>query len=425
MFAFPSLLPSLLLAAQLAAAPAAPPAEVRAALVETAPAPLTLSEAVTRARRASPRRRAATALVDGAREALRVAGRPPNPILDLRTENWPGSRGPAWPGLDLFAELTQPIELGGRRGIRRALAAAESERANRALGSLERQAALEAAQAYMRALKARVLVDTLAANGEGLSTLVASVGRRVAEGYSPEADLLKLKTEAARIEGDSTRARLEMERSLAVLTVVVGAEAPIQAAQLVEPPPLPPPDLAAGAIADAVARHPDLLAAGAELERARQLAAFERARRLPEPLLTGGYKRSAGLGTMVFGVSVAVPIFDRNEALVAQALGRERAAAAERDVLAYELEREAAALIRAASTMVDQAERAPLELLAPAENVRRAARAAFREGATDVLALVDAERVYRDVLRVALELRLDALLAAIEARFAVGEEALP
>jgi outer membrane protein TolC len=84
-----------------------------------------------------------------------------------------------------------------------------------------------------------------------------------------------------------------------------------------------------------------------------------------------------------------------------------------------------AALIHAAHTISASARVAPEELLAPAEDVRRAARAAFREGATDVLKLIDAERVYADVRRVAIELRLDALLTTLEARFALGEETIP
>ena len=61
----------------------------------------------------------------------------------------------------------------------------------------------------------------------------------------------------------------------------------------------------------------------------------------------------------------------------------------------------------------------------PAEGVRSAARATFREGAADMLRLIDAERVYADVRRAALDLELDAYLAAIEARFALGQEEIP
>jgi outer membrane protein TolC len=98
---------------------------------------------------------------------------------------------------------------------------------------------------------------------------------------------------------------------------------------------------------------------------------------------------------------------------------------ADRDALVLQLATDAASVLRAAQTIADQASRAPHELLEPAEEVRRAALAAFREGTADVLKLIDAERVYADVHRAAIDLRLDALLTTIEARFALGEETIP
>jgi cobalt-zinc-cadmium efflux system outer membrane protein len=418
-------LPLLILLAQLAVLPAGAPPSPSASGTLRQDAPLTLSTAVALARTASPRRRAASLAADGAREAVRFAGRLPNPVFDLRTENWTASDRPGAPDIDIFAVASQPIELGGKRGVRRQLASADSGVANTALASLERALALETVRAYVRALKARALVETLSANRDGLATLIASVDRRVEEGYSPEADLLKFKTEAARVDGDMTRARLELERSLTTLTVTIGASPPIHAAQLIEPTALEPPALSPAALAASITRHPAVLAATAGVERARQLAAYERARRLPEPLVIGGYKRTQGFDTAVLGVSVMLPLFDRNDASVARTLANERAAAADRELLVYELTNDAAALIGASHTISARAALAAEDLLKPAEDVRRTALAGFREGATDVLKLIDAERVYADVRRVAIELRLDALLTTLEARFAVGEETIP
>lgn len=415
----------ILLAAQLATSTPGLSPSLSPPPTQRVDTPMTLAIAVARAKTASPRRRVASLAADGARDAAQLAGRLPNPLFELRSENWTTANRPGVPDTDVFAVATQPIELGGKRGIRRQMARAESEIANTALGSLERELALEAARAYIRALKARALVETLSMNREGLTTLVASVDRRVEEGYSPEADLLKFKTEAARVDGDIARARLELERSLTALTVVIGAAAPIQAFHLIEPAPLDPPSMSPEGLAASIARHPAVLAAAASVERAHQLTAYERARRLPEPLVTAGYKRTEGFDTAVLGVSVVLPLFDRNDASVARTLASERAAAAEREVLVYQLTNDAAALIGAAHTITERARMAPAELLAPAEDVRRAALAAFREGAADILKLIDAERVYADVRRVAIELRLDALLTTIEARFAVGEEAIP
>ncbi len=86
---------------------------------------------------------------------------------------------------------------------------------------------------------------------------------------------------------------------------------------------------------------------------------------------------------------------------------------------------EAHAAVAAAVALADSASRVRRELLTPAEGVRNAAQAMFREGATDVLKLVDAERIYADVRREALSLAIDAYVAAIEARFALAQEEIP
>ena len=56
---------------------------------------------------------------------------------------------------------------------------------------------------------------------------------------------------------------------------------------------------------------------------------------------------------------------------------------------------------------------------------RDAARAAFAAGAIDVLRLLDAERVHTEAAAVSLDIAIDAVAAAIDARLAAGEEPLP
>lgn len=416
---------AFILTGQLWAAVLGPPSGATGNVQEAPAAPLTISAAIAQARASSPRRRGAAHVADGARDATQYVSTLPNPTLELRTENWNSSRQPFAPDLDVLAVLTQPIELGGKRGLRRTLAAAEHDVARTALTSLERQIALDTAGAYVRALRARALVDTLSAFRDGLSTFVTSVSRRVAEGYSAEADLLKLKTEVARVDIDIARARLELQRGLAALGVVIGVVTPLHASQLVEPAPLSVPEADTATVAAGVARHPDVLAAAATVDRARQATAFERVRRLPDPAFVGGYKRTEGFDTIAFGVTIPVPLFDRNRAAVARAAGVERGAAADRDALERQLAADAVSLLHAARTLADRARSTSGELLEPAEVVRRAARTAYREGAADVLKLVDAERVYADVQRAAVDLRLEALLTTIEARFALGEETIP
>src|SRR5512147_1555881 len=111
--------------------PAAPP-----------PAPaLTLARALADARARSPLRGSAEQLVAGTTEAARLAGRPLNPVLDVRGENWTPSGSTQLP-LDLFATVSQPIELAGKRGARRDLATAEHAVAGASLALADRQIAL-------------------------------------------------------------------------------------------------------------------------------------------------------------------------------------------------------------------------------------------------------------------------------------------
>lgn len=408
----------LLLALGLTAAAAPAQAQVP----EAAP-PLTLAQAVARARADSPLRRAPQGLVDGTNAAAQLAGRLLNPVVEVRGENWKTSDREL--PLDVFATVSQPFELGGKRSTRQGLAAAERDIAHSNLAAVERQVAIRTVELYVQALKARGLFDTLTANREGLTTLTETMRRRVAEGLSAEADLLKFATEGARVDIEVARARLDLARSLNTLTFVIGAPAPVTAAQLIEPQAAAPPRVDRAALAAAAERHPEVRTASARVARARQLAALEHARRLPDPIITAGLKRTAGLNTALAGVMFTMPLFDRNGSAAARAAGEERAAAADRDALTLRLTSEAESLSETAQTLAARSTSAVLELLEPAEAVRNSARAAFREGAVDVLKLIDAERVYADVRRTALELRLEALLATIEARFALGEETLP
>lgn len=386
--------------------------------------PLTLAQAVAEARQASPLLGQVQRLADGSAEAARLSGRLLNPLVDVRIENLGPTSRLALPR-DVFAVVSQPLEIAGQRGLRHDLAAAERDLAGANLQVVTWQVTLRTVQLYIQALKARSLVETLTANRDGLVTLIETMRRRVAEGYAAESDLLKFETESARMDIEIARASLELARSLGALTFVIGTALPIRSEQLVQPDPVAAPVIASGAMPDAIARHPELHSAAMRLSRARQLAALEHARRIPDPVLSAGYKRTGGFDAAVVGVTMAVPLFDRNGTATARAQGEERAAASERDAVARRLASEAAALIATAEVLSQRAARAGRDLLEPADAVRSAARAAFREGTADVLKLIDAERVYGEVRRAAIELRLEALSASLEARLALGLELLP
>jgi cobalt-zinc-cadmium efflux system outer membrane protein len=394
-----------------------------------APAPagetLTLAEAVALARAHSPIAAAARAQAEGAARAAGVAGRLADPVLDVRVENWrPGADDfVAGTDLDVFAVAVQPLDLFTRSG-RKAQARGESDEAEARRLRTEQDVQLETVRRYLEAWRGRELVAALGAQAGNLAGIVAAMEKRVEEGYAAEADLLRFRAEGARAANHLARARIEHAQVEAELAFLVGR--PVEGVRLEKPDLPPPPGGEPAALAEEALLHrPDVASARARAARARGAMSLEKSRRYPDLALTGGYKRTAGLDTAVVGVMATVPVFERNGRAVARAEGDARAADLELEAALERARAEAAILVRAARELRQRLERLDEDLVRPAEEARRSALAAFREGATDVLRVVDAERTNTEARREALDLTVEAFLACGRARLAAGLEVLP
>jgi len=414
------LLPILLLLAQAASPPQPqePPAT-------PAGAPLSLTEALTLARARSPLTAAARARAEGAVNAAQVAGRLADPDLELAMENWrPGASDfDAGRDLDVFAVLVQPLDLFTRGG-RKAQAAGERDQAEAESRRSIQELDLEVVRAYLEALRGRELESVHASQADQIRSIVTAMHRRVEEGYAAEADLLRFRAESARIETQLVRARIERDRAEAALAVLVGG--PVASRLLMSPPiPVPPDDDPAVFAERSLEHRPDVAAARARAAAAQGGFALEHGRRLPDLALSGGYKRTGGLDTGVLGVTTSLPVFERNRRARARAQAEARAAELELAGVTERARAEGEVLLRAARELSQRLARMDEELIRPAAAARRAALAAFREGAADVLRVVDAERLYSEATREALDLTVEAFVAIGRARLAAGEEVLP
>jgi outer membrane protein, heavy metal efflux system len=409
-------------------APAGPPATEAAAPASSETAPLdtlSLDQAVALARAHSPLAAAARAQAEGAERAAKAAGRLADPTLELKMENWrPGADDfVASTDADLFAVVTQPLDLFSRGG-RKAQARGESDEAAAGRLRAEQDVQLETVRRYLETWRGRELVAALEAQAGNLSGIVTAMERRVGEGYAAEADLLRFRAEGARAANQLVRARIEHERAEAELAFLVGR--PVAGLRLERPGLPPPPAGDPEALAErALASRPDVAAARARAARAQGTMSLEKARRYPDLALSGGYKRTTGLDTAVVGLVATVPVFERNGRAVARAEADARAAGLELEATLTRARAEAAILVRAARDLRQRLARLDEDLVRPAEEARSSALAAFREGATDVLRVVDAERTNTEARREALDLTVEAFLATGRARLAAGLEVLP
>lgn len=387
--------------------------------------PFPLAEALARAHAVAPQRRAAQARLQAAEGSLRQANRLPNPSLDLHQENL-GAGTPVDQTLDIFATMSQPVEIGGKRAARTAVAAANVRAAHAAVHQAERNLTVETVRLYLDALQAYSFTEFLARTQQELQTLVTIMTQRVAEGYTAEADLMKFHTEMARLDTQLARTRLNLTQSILELSALLDLSPPLNGSRLVMPPLLDPPSGDPIILAQQTVEHqPETLAAQARLDHARHMLVLEKARRLPDPALTAGYKRAGGADTLVTGVSVPLPVFDRNTDNIDRAMAEEHAAALELEAVRKQQLAATAMVVQAAQELAERVRNIDQQLLQSAEVVRNAARASFREGAANILQLVDAERIYTEAHREALELKLEAYAKTFEAHLRLTQKGQP
>jgi cobalt-zinc-cadmium efflux system outer membrane protein len=364
---------------------------------------LTPQQAVETALRSHPLLGAAGARTTAAGAWVVQSGLRPNPRLYIQTENW---RPYGTPGFspnqdaDIYAFITQPLETAGKRERRLELARAGLHRTELEREVLARQIGLRVRQAYWNAAAAEKLHRLLIENAQNFQQIVDYHVHRVREGAMPEADLVKVQIERERLDVSIHTAALEAERARVALFREMGQTAytPVTLADLAEDASavLPAIDLAAAP------RRPEIQLARQLVEQARANLTLQRANAKPDVDLVTGYKRISGFNTWLGGVQVNLPTSNRNQGAIA---------AAEADLHAAEfeltsLETTVAAEVRTAATDVraraEQLTRlfgaaAGTGLRGKAAESSRIALAAYQEGGTDLLRLLDAQRVQIDL----------------------------
>jgi cobalt-zinc-cadmium efflux system outer membrane protein len=170
------------------------------------------------------------------------------------------------------------------------------------------------------------------------------------------------------------------------------------------------------------AHRPELLMGAALVERAQARAELEKALSKPDWTVSLGYKRTAGFNTILAGVAVPLPLFNKNEGNILfsrQEVGRE-------EHLLQETAAQAAADIAGAVAGI-QRRRAMLAdmqkgIMQQAEESLRISLAAYQEGGSDLLRLLDAQRVRNEVQLLYSRTQMEYLISLAELESAVGEE---
>ena len=357
--------------------------------------------------------------IERARARLSQAGLRPNPTLDFEqtTGRFTGAAGES----EVSVGLAVPLELGGKRRRRIELARAEFEAAGAEVADRERRLANDVRALYAEALASIRELGTLEElNNIDLQT-TRFIQARVNEGETAPIELNQLRVEVERLRSRRALVEGRLQASLLKLKSLTGVPANelVRLREDIASPGLAPPPTSLEAATDIALRsRPDLKLARLNVEVAQ--AGLRLARSYAVPDVTAFTKYSQGRSVfddtpvgvltdrdklVTFGVSVGIPIFNRNQGAKAEATAAitqaERRLEFVEAIVRSEVQ-SAYARYEAARAAVSTFEQGVIPR--SAENIRTI-RAAYQIGAfsiTDLLVeqrrLIDAQREFTEAL---------------------------
>lgn len=350
---------------------------------------------------------AARARLTIAEGKLRQARLRPNPTFDTEfgTPRILAGEGE----YDFSAGVSQTFELGGKRSKRAAVAELELQQIRTEVLALERRLAVEIRTSYTNALAAARQLDVLekliAANEE----IVRATQARLQEGDVAPLDLNLVSVEAGGLKIKAIQARNDLETNFLELKTLIGAgldEAVKLAPQSERPPRL---DLGLSELTGiALRERADLQAAiiGEQIGSAR----VSLARSGAVPNITGSirYSRSKGIidlpqtagggfagdldNEITFGVSIDIPVFNRNQGEIASAAGEQIQAARSREFLESTIRRDIAVAYRKYRAAAEALTIYAVQIIPRSEENLKAVQAAYGFGELSIFEIVGEQR---------------------------------
>ena len=393
---------SIAQAQQEAAPQAATPSET-----PTAAQPLpgfSLDQAVSAAGGAAPSGAAATASVEAAQAARTVAGLRPNPVFQGQVENVVGS-GP-YRGVrsaETTVGVAIPIELGGKRGARVAVADAQISRAQLQSAIVAADIRVQVTQLYVEAIAAERRLVTARDQAQIAGEVLRGAAVRVQAGRA--SPLEQQRADVARINADANVERLTRLAEAARTNLARRLGRPIDGALdagLLDR--LPPATFGPAAPAQ-TAGTLALAAADADLAIADAGIRLARANRVPDINVGPALRRLEATNdtAAVFAISIPIPLFNNGRAAIAQATAERTRAEAVRRVTALDVEQAITDAQAEAANAATTARAAVGPALAAATEAARIARIGYREGKFGQLDLLDAERTLAETRVAAID----------------------
>jgi cobalt-zinc-cadmium efflux system outer membrane protein len=349
------------------------------------------------------------------------AGAYPNPTIGGNTGTGVVRDPSVGPRITEYGmSLHQTVEWPGMRAARKDAAEAGLASATVGLDEAKLNLIAEVKQGFYELLLAERTVDVLQQNLEIVQEVARLVKARVRSGEGPQFELVKAEVEVLKAKQEVTKAKNSVRVKLVGLDTLtagaLGTRYKVQGDFRILRDHLAYEQM----VSRDPSQHPTLKRQGKLVEQAEFTVSKERQGRVPNVTLFGGYHREIGREAVVGGVSVPTPLWYLQQGHIATALGVQRKEEAE-------FIRARNDLVRAINQHAREAETAQELILVYEEGLikqgqeaLRIAQLSFRQGASSLLEVLDAQRVQRQITVDYNQARFELSLALTRFERAVG-----
>ena len=292
-------------------------------------------------------------------------------------------------------QINLPIELGGKRAARIAAAERGRDVAVEELNTRRVEIRAAVVAAFFEALAAQDRTALAQDSVDLARQATDAVAKRVTAGKVSPVEETKARVAEAGVRVELAQAQSEQRNARARLASLLGANPPrftLVSGNVEELPAVPSLDN----VQQRLSTSPTLRRMQLEVERRRSLVDVERSKRIPDVTFSLGVKRPTELqrNQLLFGVSVPLPLFDRNQGNLLEALKREDKARDELQALNIRVSTDVLQARERLESIRREVDVLQQDVLPGAKSAYDAATVGFENGKFNFLEVLDAQRTY-------------------------------
>jgi len=322
------------------------------------------------------------------------AGLPPNPEIGVEIEEFAGSQDrQGFDAATSTVRLSQLIELGGKRSKRAHVAALERDLAGWDYEAKRLDVLSETTKAFIEVLSAQEKVALTAELVRLSQEVLHTVSERVKAGKVSPLEEIKSGVTHSNTKIELEKAKTVLQAARKRLAAAWGETSPAFEkvdGSLDTLAPIP----SAEQMNALVDQNPDVARWVKEMEQRGAAVELEKAKSIPDVTISGGVQRfnDTGDNALVVGLSIPIPLFDRNQGSIREAQYKlakareESRAAAQKAGTALAEAYQALAFSHAEATSLKN------DILPAAQTAFDASEEGYREGKFGFLEFLDTQR---------------------------------